>query len=243
DDIRRNAGRFKAEETARAAAAGLDDIDDQQNAVTAAQCLERFEPAGTCHVKAAFTLDGFDNDGGGGVDPAGRITEHFVEQANRIQPTAHVAVEGNAGHAAECHAAAATVVAIAGGGRGTQRYTVKAVGEGDDVLSAGHFAGQLHGGFHCIRAGGARELHAVVHAARLKDALLEGFHETGLGASVHVQAVCDAVAGDIVEQRFFAYRVVVPVIQRSGSRQEVDIAFAFSVVQGRAFGTVEHARE
>src|SRR5690606_20736351 len=145
---------------------------------------------------------------------------------------AHVAVVGNTRDAAERNAAAAAMVAVAGGGCRPQRYAMKSIGEGDDVLATGDLARNLHGRFDGVRTGGAGELQAVVHVARLQNAALECFHEAGFGARVHVEPVGDAVARDVVEQRLLAHRIVVPIVQRAGTGQEVDVAFAFGVVQG-----------
>src|SRR5690606_11692391 len=146
-------------------------------------------------------------------------------------------------HAAQGNAATSAMVLIACGGGGTKRHTVKAVSEGNDVLAASYLASQLHGRFDSVGAGRASELHAVIHFARRKDVLLEGFQEFSLRAGMHVQSVSDAVSSDIVQKRLLADGIVMAVVQRAGAGQKVDVALSLCVVEPCAFSSVENDRE
>ncbi len=129
---------------------------------------------------------------------------------------------------------------VAGGGQRANAAAVEAVGETDDVVAPGDLARQLHRRLDRVGAGRAGELHAVVaHAARLEDQPVEGLEETLLGFGVHVQAVGDAVALDVLEQRLLEHRVVVPVVERAGTSEEVDVALAVLSDQFGALGLLE----
>src|SRR5690606_5423867 len=75
------------------------------------------------------------------------------------------------------------------------------------------------------------------------DVLLESVQEISLGTRAHVQAVRNAVAGDVVQQRFLALGVVVAIVQRTGASQKVDVASAVGIVEGGAFGAVKNDGE
>src|SRR5690606_16539450 len=106
DDVRRNAGLFETEERAGAAAASLNVVNDEQNAMAAADRFQGFQPALAGDVQTAFTLYRFNDYGCGSIHSARGVSQHFVEQAGGIQPVAHVAIVGHATYAAQGYAAA-----------------------------------------------------------------------------------------------------------------------------------------
>ena len=55
-----------------------------------------------------------------------------------------------------------------------------------------------------------------------------------------VEAVGDAISGDMLHQRLFHVRVVVPVVQRGAAGEEVDVAVAFAIEHFRAAGAGEN---
>src|SRR3546814_12116927 len=69
------------------------------------------------------------------------------------------------------------------------------------LVAPGHLAGQLQRGLDGVGAGRAGELKAIVEAARLQDDILESRDEGGLGLGIHVEAVRDAVAPDVVDRK------------------------------------------
>ncbi len=121
---------------------------------------------------------------------------------------------------------------------------MEAVGEVDHVLAAGGLAGDLERGLDRVGAGRAGELHdVVVKAARRQDDVVHRLEELLLGGGVQVEAVGDAVLHDVVDERGLEDRVVVPVVERAGAGQEIEIALAVDVAQLGAAGVVEQRRE
>jgi hypothetical protein len=119
---------------------------------------------------------------------------------------------------------------------------VERVGEVDDRLAAGDLPGELERRLHRVGTRRARELHLVVEPARREHDLLERAQELRLGRGVHVQAVGDAVARQVVDQRFLQRRRIVPVVQRTGTGEEVQVGLAVDVGQAGAAGGVEDHR-
>src|SRR5690606_16264716 len=87
---------------------------------------------------------------------------------------------------------------------------------------------------------GAGELDLVVEPPRLEHVLVETFQELPLRRAVHIKAVDDRVAREIVHQPAFQLRVVVPVVQRSGTGEEIEVAFTVLVGHVAALRGGEH---
>ena len=136
-------------------------------------------------------------------------------------------------------AGAGALEGVAGDGERAERHAVEGVGEGDDRLAALDLAGQLERGLDGVGAGRAGEHDLVVQAARAQDHVLERLQERALGRGRHVQAVGDAVALDVVDQRAFQHRVVVAVVERAGAGEEVEVRVAVLVVHVAALRAVE----
>src|SRR5699024_7904313 len=120
-------------------------------------------------------------------------------------------------------AGATALHGVAGDRQGAQGHAVEGVGEVDDRLTAGDLAGQLQGDLDRIVAGRAGEDHAVVELARLQDLGLEGLQEGATHVGEHVQAVDDAVIGEVLDDRLLQLRVVVTVVQRTCAGEEVEV--------------------
>ena len=136
------------------------------------------------------------------------------------------------------------MMAITGNGKSTNGAAVEAVGEADDVTATGDLAGQFKGCFDRVGTSRAAELDLVrAQAAGLQDHAVEGLQEALFGVGVHVQAVGDAVIFQVLDQRLFQDRVVVPVVQGAGTGQKVDVALAFAGHQLGATGLLEDHRE
>ncbi len=161
-----------------------------------------------------------------------------------VDALAEIAVERHRGGVGERHAGGGAQIRVAGDGQRAHRHAVEAVGEVDDVASAGDLAGDLQRGFDRVGAGRADELHdVVVQAARLEDDVLHRLEEALLGGGVQVERMGDAVVHDVVDQRALEDIVVVAVVQRAGAGQEVEVAVALRVEQLGALGAGEHGRE
>src|SRR5690606_32821546 len=141
--------------------------------------------------------------------------------------------------AVEIDAAPLSLGGIAGRGERAQRHAVKAVGEGDDRTTPRNLAGEFQRRFHRIGAGGTGEHQLVIHAARLEDDVLIGGKKGLLGLGVHVEAMGDAVLGDVFDKRSLHVGVVVAVIERGAAGEEIDIGAAGVVMDRRALGLAE----
>src|SRR5699024_687081 len=78
--------------------------------------------------------------------------------------------------------------------------------------------------------------------ARREDQLGEGLEEVALGDGVHVHRVGDPVPGQVLQEGLLEDRVVVPVVQGTGAREEVDVALAVLGPLVRAARGVEDDR-
>ncbi|MNC41687.1 hypothetical protein D3C75_904620 [compost metagenome] len=210
----------------------------------AAQALELAHPLGGGDVEAALALHHLDDHRGRLVDAAARIVEQLVDHRDGVDLVAEVVGVGHATDVAQPGAGTTAVMLVAGGGQGADAAAVEAVGEADHVAAPGDLARQLQRGFHRVGAGRPGELHQVVgHAARLEDQPVEGLEEGFLGRRVHVQAMGQAVALDVVEQRLLEQRMVVAVVERTGAGEEVDVALAVAGDQFGAARLLEYHRE
>ena len=120
---------------------------------------------------------------------------------------------------------------------------MEGVRERDDVRAAGHLAGDLERRLDGVRAGRPGELQLVVEAARREHELLERLDERLLGRGGHVEAVDDAVALEVLDERPLERRVVVPVVEHAGAGEEVEVLAAVGVDERRAARAVEDGRE
>src|SRR5699024_8716695 len=133
------------------------------------------QPFGTGGVDAALTLDGLDDDGGGGVQARAAVLKEGTKPEEVRGLPVEVVVEGHRGDMVERDTRAATLHGVTGHGQGAQGHAVEAVGEVDDRLATGDLAGQLQRGLDGVVAGRAGELDLVVEAPRFEDDVLEGF--------------------------------------------------------------------
>ena len=144
-------------------------------------------------------------------------------------PVAEVAVERQARDIGQRQRRRHPVVLVAGRGQRALADPVEAVGERDDVAPAGHLAGQLERGLDGVRPGRPGELHPVVQPRGSSTSPSKASRNAAFGAGEQVQAVRDAVALDVRDQRGGHVRIVVPVVERSGAGQEVDVLPAVDV--------------
>src|SRR5262249_13817726 len=77
---------------------------------------------------------------------------------------------------------------------------------------------------------------------RLQDEFVECGQELTFGDRVHVQGMDHPVAGEVVEKRPFERRVVVAIVKRAGTGEEVQVGTAILVVQPAASCVVEYLR-
>src|SRR5690554_2757483 len=239
-DVRLDASEFKAEELAGPAVTRLDVIHNQQDVVLLAQLGQAFQPFGAGRIQTAFTLNGLNDSRRRLFNTGGAVRQHLVHDVQGVYVFTQVAVVEHEVHVAQGYAYTTTVMLVTGGGNGTGSYAVETVSERNDVGTAFHLAGQLHGRFHTVGTG---ELHLVVQATGIKDVLLVRFHEVVLGGGEQVQALAHTVCLDVLEQCFLQDIVVVAVVQGTGTGQEVQVLFAVFGVQVRVLGTVENHRK
>src|SRR5690606_26414541 len=148
--FRLDAHFLEAEEGAGTATASLDVVNDEQHVVLAAELFQLAHPVGGRSIQAAFTLDHFDNYGGGLVHAAARVAEQLVHHRDGIDLVTEVVGVGHAADVGQWHAGGAAVVLVAGGGQRTHGAAVEAVGKADDVAAAGDLARQFQRGFNRV---------------------------------------------------------------------------------------------
>ena len=119
------------EETARAAIAALNFVQDEQSAGFGAQLAEAAQEVVVDHTDAGHALDALDDDGG----EAARVQERGggFEVVERSELHMVGAVEGGA------------YGGIVRGGHGSGRAAVESAVKGQDGGAAGGKRGQLHG--------------------------------------------------------------------------------------------------
>ncbi len=151
-DIRRDAGPFMREQLARAAGAGLDLVENEQQAVLVTQRTQAAQKLGRRLAHAAFALDGLDHDGS-------RLGADGVSYGLEV-------AEGKVVEAVDLRAEAFEILLIAGGGERRQRAAVEGALECNDAPAlrrARHIviaARSLDGAFAGLGARIAEE-HAV----------------------------------------------------------------------------------
>ena len=161
-----------------------------------------------------------------------------------IDLAAEIVVERHRGGVAQRHAGGAAEILVAGDRQRAHRHAVETVGEVDDVGAAGGLAGDLQRRLDRIGAGRTGELHdVVVEPARRQDDVLHRLEEALLGFRVQIEAVGDAVLLDVVDQRLLEDGIVVPVVQRAGAGEEVEVAAAMHVPQLGTARMIEDGRE
>ncbi|MNN40531.1 hypothetical protein D3C81_1546080 [compost metagenome] len=189
-----------------------------------AQLLQFLQPVQAGYIQAALALHTFDDDGGRQINAAARIDDQFIEHRNRVDVHAEVTGVRRAMYIVQRHTGGIAEFTITGQGQRTQRYAVEAIGKRNHHLTAGDITRQLDRGFDGIGAGRAGELDLVLHLARQQHMALKGLQERFLGAGRHIEAVHDTVFRQVIDDRLLHDRIVVTVIQRAGTGQEVDIA-------------------
>ena len=210
---------------------GLHVVDDQQDLLAPAERLQALQPVEPRGVQSALALHQLDDHRRRLVDPARGIGEQPVDIGDRVDVAAEVAVIRHDGDALQRDAGGAAEMLVAGRRERADGHAVEAVGEADDVRAPRHLAGDLKRRLYRIRAGRAGELHHVVEVARLKDDLLHRLQERLLGDGVEVEAVRHPVRLDVADERLLQDRIVVPVIQRAGAGEEIQVAAAVYVPQ------------
>ncbi len=194
-------------------------------------------------VDAALALHGLDDHRGGQVEARAPVVEHLLEQVEGVGIRSEVTVVGQARDVVEADARGAAVVAVAGRGKGAEAQSVEGVRERHDRGPAGRLAGDLECGLDGVRAGRPGELQLVVEPARREHEPLERLDEVALGRGGHVEAVDDAVALEVLDERAGERGVVVPVVEHAGPGEEVEVLAPVGVDERRSGGTVEHGRE
>ncbi len=127
-------------------------------------------------------------------------------------------------------AGGAAVQRVAGDREGAQRSAVEAVREADDLAAASDLSGELERRLDGVRSSRPGKLYAILEAARAQDELIERGQEIPLGRGEHIQRVHDAVTGQILDQGLPQHGVVVPVVERAGTGEEVEVGPARLVI-------------
>ena len=150
-----------------------------------------------------------------------------------------VVVERHRGAVHQRDAGARALEGVAGHREGAERHAVEGVRERHDRLAALDLAGQLQRRLDGVGARRAREHDLVRQVTRAQDDVLERLQEGALRRRRHVEPVRDAVPLQVVDQGAFEDRVVVPVVERSRAREEVEVLVAVLVEHAAALRPVE----
>ena len=126
---------------------------------------------------------------------------------------------------------------VAAEGEGAEGHAVEGVGEGDDLLSAGGFAGELERGLDGIGAGRSGEHDSVGHPAWLEDDFVEAAEEVSLGGGGHVERVDDSARLQVADEGGDLRLGVVSVVESAGAAEEVEELAAVFVPESRALGS------
>ena len=140
----------------------------------------------------------------------------------------------------------AGTVAVVGIGRHRERtegLPVPPIGKRNNMGALFEFACHLERCFDSVCPGRTGEHDSVVHVAGSQDFFTKGFQKLFLGVGVEVEAVRDAARLDVFDQLRAHDRVVVPVVERPGTREKVDVFIFVFVVDEFTLRTLEKARE
>jgi len=170
-------------------------------------------------------------------------TQQRFEVGYRVDLRTQVAVVGNDGGSGQRHAGGLPVVWARGDGERPERDAVKPVGERHDGATACRVPRDLERGLNRVRACRSGELHLVPQPAGTEDVVTQTLEEPLFRRRRQVEAVGDAIAGQIVGERGFEDRVVVAVVQRTGAAEKVDIGGAVPGGECGATGGGEQRRE
>ncbi len=159
-DVGHDAGVLEAPHLARPCEAGLDLVEDEQDAVLIGQASQALEEARRRRTVAALALDGLDEDGCHVLwrDLVGEVGFERREAGvgGRVLVALEVAVdvrEGRQVDARQERLVAMAVVGVRAGDAGRpERPAVEAAAEGDDARPTGHPTSHLEGALDGLRA-------------------------------------------------------------------------------------------
>ena len=209
----------------------------------AAQFFQAAQPIAIGDIQTAFTLHTLHQHRRRQIDTRRRIAKQLVHHLDGVGIATVVTAERHTRDVAQRHTRTAAVMAVTRCRNTAQSHTVKAVGERYNGIATGHFARQLHRRFNGVGASGASKLEGVLHIARLEDVLVKRVEEVGLGVGVHIQTMGNAVAHDVLNQRFFEHWVVVAVVQRARPGEKIQVFVAVNVVQVFTLRLIKRYRE
>src|SRR5690606_22837727 len=109
-----------------------------------------------------------------------------------------IATKWHARYITQSDTGATTVMLVTGSSNSTQRNAVKAVGEGNNTATTGHFTRNFQCGFNSVSTGRPGKLHAVIHSARRGNMFSERLQKFCFGIGVHVQTVGNTVFFNVI---------------------------------------------
>ena len=234
-----DARALKGEEGARAAAAYLHVVDDQQNVVLIAERAHAAKELVGEGTDAALRLQGLHHDRRRLVHRGVVVVKQGLHVGEHVQPLEHIG-SGNVGDVAERGAAAVAGVHLGGQRQRAEGHAVEAAHEGKHVSSARFLSGELERRLDGVGARGTAELDLVFQAARLDDFLFQRLNKVALGNGVHIQRVDNAVAGKVLRHLLLDVGVVVTVVHRARTAEKVDVVVTVLIGQGRAHRIGKH---
>ena len=229
DDVRADAVLLEAEQAARAADAGLHLVDDEQDILLAAVCLDLLNKFPVERQHAALALDELHHD------RAGR----FIRlAAHRVEIVCDCVVEA----LGEREKVVVEPILPGGLERG-HRAPVEGVDERDDLVASlavfikGVFTRELDRALVRLRARVGKK-HLAVQMGFFDQLLCHLHHRLGREQVGNVHQLVRLVGDGIHD-----HRVIVPQTVDANARAEVDVFFALYIPYGRALAVVERDRK
>src|ERR1700722_20359121 len=110
-----------------------------------------------------------------------------------------------------------------------QGHPMKSILEAQDGPPTSVFPGQPDRSFHGSGTGWPGKLDSHIEPSRGQNALVESPEEIPFRGCMHVQALHDGVLLQVVQQSLLEVRVVVPVVERARTSEEVDIFYTLLI--------------
>ena len=241
-DVGADARALEGEEPARARAAHLHVVDDHQDVVLVAERADALQPLGRQHVDAAVRLRRFENDRRRLLYAGVVVRNQALHIVDSVERREHVR-RRDVRDVVQRHARAGTGIRVGRQRDGAERHAVERAHQRKDVRALLNLARELQRRFDRVRARRADKLDLIIEAAGPDDLIFKIFDERTLRRGVHIHRVQDAVLLEVVDDALLDVRVVVPVVQRTGSAEKVDVLFPVLVVEEGPLGGGEYRGE
>ena len=208
-----------------------------------AQTGEATYPGAVRDDDAALRLYRLEDHGGWLVDAGGFVFEHRLYVVDGVEGAHEAVWVGHETDALQRDSRTSAMVAVSGRRQTAQGHPVIAAHEREDARTPRRLARDLECRFDRVRPRGATELHLVHVIVGREYVPIHRPEEISLGHGVEVQSVGNGVGIEVVDELTFDRRFVVPVVERTGARQKIDVTRAVRRIHEGTLGLVEDGRE